>query len=177
MFLAVGCGGRGSGGDSDSNSKVGENKQLQAMEEINYKLIEIMQQANLIPVIKKLTAEGGTSEVQGAEEQEQQEQGEGAQQGERQTQQGGKAQQEQQRFELTFDETILGQVLQREIEAEAEPSEDGGQMQQPPNSVNEIWEQIKLSITVLHEQWNNLEPLLVQRNLAQVKLNDFEEKP
>jgi len=120
------------------------------IEEMGSGLLEIMQQADLIPVIEmdeedQANRDAETGEQEGDEQ-------EGAEEVD----------------EPTFEETILGEVLKREIETES-------QEQELPEDTEEIWDNIKITITELHDQWNELEPLLVRENVSGDQISDFEE--
>ena len=70
---------------------------------------------------------------------------------------------------LTFEETLLGELLQREMEAE------GGEKQKPPKNTEIVWDTIKEKITELHSLWNELQPLLMEENIPQTEIVNFEE--
>jgi len=107
----------------------------QGIKEIEGSLQEIMRQADLIPVIDKLSAgEGETAD-------------------------------------LTFEATTFGEVLAREVET-------GGRekKQKPPQDEAEIWSQIKQKVTVLHSQWDQLEPDLMQKKVPAAVIGKFEDE-
>lgn len=107
--------------------------------EIEAGTLEIMQQADLIPVIEKTSAQGEEAKKMA---------------------------------ELTYDETILGEVLKREAEA----ASGGGEEQQSlPKEPEEAWGTIKMAITDLHDQWNRLEPQVAGEKISQEMINNFEE--
>ncbi len=74
--------------------------------------------------------------------------------------------------ELTFDDTILGEVLKREAE---DGSLGDGEKQSLPEDAEEAWDMIKVAITDLHDQWDRLESHVTEENISQEVIDDFEE--
>jgi len=142
--LIPGC----NAGEENSEERSQEEKVMpNEINEIQTAALEIMQQADLIPLVEEVSQQSeGDPE---AEEQEAEE------------------------VELTFEKTILGDVLIRELEAEGT---DDGESIQLPEDTKEIWDNIKINVAKLHEQWNELEPMVIQENVYIDTINAFEEE-
>lgn len=72
---------------------------------------------------------------------------------------------------LTFEETILGEVLAREMEQKLNEL----QQQDMPQSEEEAWDNIKMTVTELYGHWNDLEPQLMQESVSREEMNSFEQ--
>ncbi len=148
MLFSAGC-----GGEKKSEENRQEQKEMpRAITEIEKGLLSIMQQADLIPVTNRLSGQAQSKAANGAGEDK-------------------KKESSTQEKTLTFEETLLGELLQRESEGEG--NENG--MQEPPESTEAIWDNIKETITELHMRWNELEPLLTEEDIPPAQINYFEE--
>ncbi|UNC91942.1 hypothetical protein [Candidatus Contubernalis alkaliaceticus] len=160
ILLIAGCRIPGCGSEEENSGENTQNEieMPEEVEEIESALLEIMHEADLIPLVtlvSQQSGEGAESGNQQSDEQENQE-SEG---------------EEGQEVEITFEKTILGEVLQRELDEE----NDGGENNQLPTNTEEIWDNIKTNITEVHYQWNELEPKLIQENMYTDTINSFEE--
>ncbi len=144
MFFLAGC-----GGEKKSEGNRQEQKEMpRAIMEIESGLLAIMQQADLLPATKTKAEQSQPDSNGGKKEQEN---------GESSTQVN----------ELTYEETILGELLNAEgVEMEE---------QQLPESTEIIWDNIKNALTKLYIQWNDLEPLLMEKAIPQAEITSFEE--
>ena len=70
---------------------------------------------------------------------------------------------------ITFEETILGEVIQKEM------NNSGEENQELPENTEEIWDSIKESITELYQQWDELEPQLTRENISPDIIKSFDE--
>jgi len=68
--------------------------------------------------------------------------------------------------EFAYDDTILSEVLAKEMEAREE---------EMPEDSQEAWGSIKMQITELHQQWDELEPTLREENVTEEEIVSFEE--
>lgn len=139
LLFVAGCPG---GGDNPEGDDQAQAEMPREIDEMNNELLDIMWQADRIPLA------GQSSQQEGED--------------------GQGAEQEQ---EPTFDETTLGEVLDREMEDEA-----GDENQTLPEDTEAVWDDIKMKITELHSQWNELEPLLVKENVSEDLISAFEEE-
>lgn len=134
--LIAGCGiggiGGGGGGNSPEDNPEDQVEIPPAITAMERQLLDIMQQADLVPVIRESSETGA---------------------------------------EPTFDETIMGLVLTKEIEEMNGPQEQEEQM---PETEEEIWDRIKTTLTDLHNQWNDLEPVLRDKGTPRDNINQFE---
>lgn len=144
VFLGAGC-----GGEKKSEENRQEQKEMpRAIMEIESGLLAIMQQADLLPATKTKSEQPQPDSNAGKKEQEQ-----------------GKS--STQVEELTYEETILGELLSAEgVEMEEK---------QLPESTEIIWDNIKKTLTKLYSQWNDLEPLLMEKAIPQAEITFFEE--
>ncbi|MDO9535470.1 MAG: hypothetical protein Q7J85_09090 [Bacillota bacterium] len=133
-------------GEENSEPAQEEKEMPNEIKEIETAALEIMQQADLIPLVEVVSQKSD-------EDAEAEEEG------------------EDQEVELTFEKTILGEVLKRELEAEDNDEESI----QLPGDTEEIWDNIKINATKLHDQWNELEPMVIQENVYTDTINSFEE--
>jgi hypothetical protein len=108
--------------------------------EMETRALEIMQQADLIPVVERTVQQGEEAKKM---------------------------------TELTFDETMLTEVLKRE--AETNSGGGGGDQQSLPKDTGEVWTKIKKAITELHDQWDRLEPQVAGEKISQEMIDNFEE--
>jgi len=148
MLFSTGCGGE----KKPEGNRQGQKEMPRAITEIEKGLLSIMQQADLIPVTNRLSEQAQSKAANGAGEDK-------------------KKESSTQEKTLTFEETLLGELLQRELEGEG--NENG--KQEPPESTEAIWDNIKKTITELHMRWNELEPLLIEENISPAEINNFEE--
>jgi hypothetical protein len=159
LFLAVGC-------PRQENPQGGGQQQKPMPEEvegIERSAVEIMTQADLIPLIAKVSPpmqgeQGGTQQGVG---ENQQNQGGGGVQGQKET--------------ITFEETILAEVLKREQAGQVGGGQESGEGQDIPKDTEEAWDKIKMTLVELYNQWNTVEPLLVEENVPPEAINGFEE--
>ncbi len=157
IIIFAGCGGAD---NPDENEQVEMPTEIMEMES---GLLRIMQQADLVPVVLaeqrrpyNRTAEQ-TNEDAGDEAAEE----DSAEEDETVVSQVD---------ELTFEETILREVLEKEGDAADATAEE-----ELPESTEIIWNNIKETVAELHTHWNELEPLLVTENITQDVIDYFEE--
>ncbi|HHT46944.1 MAG TPA: hypothetical protein GX004_06585 [Firmicutes bacterium] len=174
LFLVIsiaGCGGFPGCGTTEKNSdkNAQENKEMpEEIMDMEVSVLKIMHQADLIPLVELMSRQSGR-EAGG------QESGEGGGQGSGGGEQeagGGGGQGQKQDIKLTFEKTILGEVLKREMKAEGSNNEEINKI---PGNTEEIWNNIKTTVTGLHDQWNKLEPLVMQENIPSDTVNSLEE--
>ena len=136
LILLPGCTRGAQEGSPEGNSPQTAPREIT---EIETRTLEIMQQADLIPVIEKASAQGEETKKM---------------------------------TELTYDETILGEVLKREAET---ASGGNGEQKALPEETDEVWNTIKKAITDLHDQWDRLEPQIAAEKVSQEMISNFEE--
>ena len=71
---------------------------------------------------------------------------------------------------VTFEETILGDLLEKEMVNDEEKEN-----LELPENTEEIWDSIKVALTELHQQWDELKPQLTGENISPDIINSFEE--
>ena len=183
LFLVMsitGCGGfPGCSTTEEKSNKNNQGKEEMPKEitEMETFVLKIMHQADLIPLVELMSrqpggeageqegGEGGGQESSAGDKQEsggggEQEAGGGGEQGQRQD------------LKLTFEKTILGEVLKREMEAEDGDNEESKKI---PGNTEEIWDNIKTTVIGLHDQWNKLEPMVTQEDIPSDTVNSFED--
>ncbi len=153
--------------DEEEAQQVEEEEMPEEIEEIENRVLEIMQQADLIPVINMI------SEIEEDEENENEEEN-----GE-EDEEGDENEDENEQEEYDLEETIiledvlLSEVLIKEMEAEDEENQE--EKNQYPQNAEEIWDNIENTLLELYEQWDNLEPQLAGENISPDYINSFEE--
>ena len=138
LALSTGCPG---GSREDNSEKNSARMKIPPPEvsDIENLALDIMKQADLIPAVERIAAQGEQS-VDSVNQ-------------------------------LTFDQTLLGETLSREMNAGG--GGDQGQEKLPRDSA-EIWNRIKMNVADLHDRWDKLEPRLVQEKTADVIITSFE---
>ncbi len=165
IFIA-GCGG-------ESNPNENEQTEMPAeIAEIESGLVRIMRQADLVPIVlsEQAQPDNGTAEQENGETEDN-----AAKTSEEDEENDEEARGESEEVvaklsELTFEETILSEVLEKETE-----TFDMADEEELPESTEIIWDDIKEALAELHNHWNELEPLLVEENVSQDIINYFEE--
>ncbi|MBS4025561.1 MAG: hypothetical protein KGZ96_07795 [Clostridia bacterium] len=76
---------------------------------------------------------------------------------------------------ITFEETILTEVLKREQAGQAGDDQENEGGQNIPKDTEEAWDGIKMTLVELYNQWNTLEPLLAEENVPSEAINEFKE--
>lgn len=139
MFVSIAIGCQREENPEENNSQ--EKEMPEAIEELESGALEIMSQADMIPVVDR---------------------------GDREEQQ-----------EITFDETLLTEVLRKEEDAGSGGGTQGGEDEQDnqelPQDTEEIWDNIKKTIAQLHSNWDELEPQLNDENVSRDVITEFEE--
>ncbi len=164
VISIAGCGGFPGCGTVEKKSDKSDQgkKELPAeITDMEISVLKILHQANLAPLVELISRqpgkEAGSQETGGGGGQKS---GESAEQGQKEE------------IKLTFEKTILGEVLKREMEAEGSSNEESKKI---PQDTEEIWDNIKTTITGLHDLWNKLEPAVAQENVPADTVKAFEE--
>ncbi len=162
MLLSAGCGGED---NPDGNEQVELPAEITEMES---GLLNIMQQADLVPVVlsEQAQPDNGADEQTNKEAEAEEEETEENEEEPAGEDEAAVAQVN----ELTFEETILSEVLEKEGDAV-----DATDEEELPESTEIIWDNIKETVAELHNHWSELEPLLVEENITQDVINNFEE--
>jgi len=134
------------------------------IEEIEMASLEIMEEADLVVLLPE--EEEGEDEEGGGEEQEEGNETNQEDEEEESNNQSGD--------EPDYEETILGEVLSREMEG-MEEEEEPEKEEEMPRERQEAWENIKQKVTEIHDQWDDLEPQLKEEGLLEEEINAFEE--
>ena len=127
-------------------------------------LLRIMQQADLVPIVfsEQVQPDNGAEEENEVNEEAE------AEPNDEDEEANGESEAAVARMdELTFEDTILWEVLDKET--------DGTDEEDMPESTEIIWNDIKETVAELHHAWNELEPLLVAGNITQDVIDYFEE--
>ncbi|NLM22665.1 MAG: hypothetical protein GX210_01055 [Firmicutes bacterium] len=133
LLLGSGC----PRGDEKSGEKSSSGTPLPPeLEQMENVLLEIMQQADLLPLVEQSQSSGEKSREQ----------------------------------KPTFDQTTLGEVLNREMQS-GEKTES-----KLPADGEQVWNSIKMNIVALHGQWDKLEPKLREQNIPRETVAAYEEE-
>jgi len=162
ILLIAGCtriSGCGAEEENSEKNTQNQNEMPEEIDEIESALLEIMHQADLVPLVEVVSQQSGGEAETGEQESKESEN------------EGGNEEEESQEVEKTYDKTILNEVLKKELE-EDNGSDDNNEL---PRNTEEIWDDIKMNVTEIHNQWDELEPVLVQENMYQDTINAFEE--
>ena len=141
LLFITGCGEAGNQAEKQEEQK----EMPREISELEKGLLSIMQQADLIPLMQL-----------------------------EQAQQAGQQEKEEETLpegELTFEETILAEILKKEGEGVGLDDPE----QEMPENTEIIWDNIKETVTELYDHWGVLEPLLVMENITQNVISDFAE--
>lgn len=172
VISIAGCGSFPGCGTAEKKSDKNAQDKKEMPEEImdmEASVLKIMHQADLIPLVELMSRQsGGEAGGQGSGEGGGQNSGGGGEQ----EAGGGGGQGQKQDVKLTFEKTILGEVLKREMEAEGSNNEEINKI---PENTEEIWNNIKTTVIGLHDQWNKLEPTVMQENIPSDTVNSLEE--
>jgi hypothetical protein len=142
IFLGMGCG----GGKKSSQKPETQKKPPEAFVDIEKGALNIMQQADLVPIIEKNMKEEQKEAEAGANQQESKE--------------------KTRISDLTYEDTLLGELLKTEgLEMENK---------EIPQETAVIWDNIASTITNLHTKWNELQPQVIKESVPQEKIDDFE---
>lgn len=137
----------------EENSR-GQSEIPEEITKIETASLEIMYDADLIPLVELLSKQSGENTGTGEQKTEE-----------------DKKKKTEQDVELTFEKTILGEVLKRELDMKNNDEKNS----QLSKNTEKIWDNIKITVTELHEDWNELEPVLIQKNMYPDTINSFEE--
>jgi hypothetical protein len=154
LFLA-GCGGEDNPDQNEQSEMPGEIMEMESG------LLRIMQQADLVPAVLSEQAKSKSGEEEQANEETE---------GNEEEATGESEEAVAQVSELTFKETILRELLEKEADADVIDEDE-----ELPENTEIIWNDIKKTVTELHSQWGQLEPLLVDENITQEVIGYFEE--
>jgi hypothetical protein len=160
LLSIAGCSGFPGCDTAQKNSpeKTQEKKETpKVIKDIETAALEIMQMANLIPLVEAESPKPEETAEKGGEE--------AGQKGGTEQEGGGS------NMALTFEKTILGETIKRELESEA----GGGEESKMPGDTEQAWDKIKMTVTELHGQWNELEPMLVEKKVFPEAISNFEE--
>ncbi len=174
--------------DEEEAQQEEEEEMPEEIEEVESGALEIMQQADLVPVIDMVSEEAGED---GQEEEENEnnkdnkdneDNEENENEGENEEEDGneeesGEEESEQQENNLEeiiiMEDVVLSEVLVKERENENENNLE--EETQYPQDTREIWHNIESAILRLYEQWDRLEPQLAGENISPEDLESFEE--
>ena len=141
VFLGMGCGGEKKSGQKPETQKTPP----EAFADIEKETLNIMQQADLIPIIEE-NMKKEEKAASGANQQE------------------NKA--KTQISDLTYEDTLLGELLKTEgLEMENK---------EIPQDTAVIWDNIANTITNLHTKWNELQPQVMKESVPPEKIDAFE---
>lgn len=163
IILLPGCG--IIGGEEEQLEETGE-EIPEEIEKIESLSLKTMQEADLIVLLKNEEDENE------GEEDEDKDEGEGEEGEETENEENGENKQEE---ELTFEKTILGEVLRREMEEGENMDENEDENGELAQDEEEAWDNIKLNVTEIHEQWSDLEPQLKEEEIPEEQVNTFED--
>ena len=92
---------------------------------------------------------------------------------------------EQEVEQITFDETIMLEVIEKELTALTDDKENSQANEKEeekeeveielPDSEEQIWDEIKLNISELSEMWNDLESQVEEENISSEDIETFED--
>jgi len=176
VLLLSGCPGEETEeNDEEEGNGVEEAEEiLEDLLEIEENLISVMQQADLVPLV-----EGMPPPEEEEEETDEEEDEAGEEEDDRQN---GEDEEDEQVYSETtmekeiLEKTVMGELIRREKEGFQEEDADEKEGLEPPEDTEEIWEEITVSTTELHNLWDAIRPDLVEEEVAPDKLEEFEER-
>lgn len=173
VFLALlftGC-------PQEEPEEIEEEKEMpEAIGGIERGALEIMRLADLVPVIDKIQEQQVAEETEENQEQNEDENGQQDDEAEPEEQEVFNQRQGQSQEMVTFEETLLAEVLKREEEDEPEVLEERGEEADTPRNAEELWDNVKINVASLHDQWDELEPILIKENVPPDAINQFKEE-
>lgn len=175
ILVAAGCetqeeeeenGGEGNGIDEET---------LENLNETEDSVMEIMKYADLVPVLEgKVSPKKGEGEEE--EEEEEDEEDEKDEGNENNGEEEENYENNSFKENVTFEETILGETIKREMEAkEDEEDNDENGEDSLPGDAGEAWQEIKDTLAELRNQWDELKPVLKRENVRPGEIELFGE--
>ncbi|OWZ82829.1 hypothetical protein [Natranaerobius trueperi] len=160
--------------EEDNDEAEDEVEELEELvEEIELTTLDILIQADLLPLADAppVLAQENDEEEEDENDEEEDENDDEEGEDDEVEENGDDEMEEELQEDITFEKTILNEILNKELEDHEEDDEE-----LLIESSEEIWDDIKDSVTELYESWNELESMLDEKGVPSEVIDPFEQE-
>ncbi|UMZ74184.1 hypothetical protein [Natranaerofaba carboxydovora] len=164
MLLVFPLSGCGEEDGKEGNDSEGENMYEEILE-LEMKVIETMQLADIAPVLDIVTNEEDNDEDDETKEENNGENEDENNDDEENNSVETQADDENDENEITFEKTIISEIVIRELEEDPEY----------PENQKELWDEVRSNVTEIHDLWNEIKSELMNKEELTDSLSGFDE--